>query len=626
MTSPTVSGWQSISRRLITYILLLSSVMLVLATGIQLLFEYRHELMTIEDNLREIETSHLNILSEGIWSFNERMLQVQLLGMLELPAMRYLEIRRTEEPPLRVGELVGGRSFAREFPLQYQHRGREIPLGSLYIVVGLDEVYARLWDRVVVILVTQGVQIFFIAAFVFFIFHFLVGRPLIIMADYARSLNFNRLDRPLVLPRRSFGGAKHDEIGLVVESINEMRQALLQESAQREKMAAQLRQAQKMEAVGTLAGGIAHDFNNILTPIIGYCELAKLEMSPAEQEKLQIDEILKAVMRARDLVRQILTFSRREDQQRRVLELQPIIGESLKLLRASLPANIAIRQQLDSNCGPVLADLTQIQQVILNLGTNAAQAMEEKGGVLEVSLRRVEIALEEEGKGLPLAGAYACLTVKDTGSGMDAATQERIFEPYFTTKEQGKGTGLGLALVHGIVKSHGGQVTLHSEPGRGTTFRVYLPLAERPSADPGSLPALENHDLPRGDERVLVIDDEEKIVALLTRLLNHLGYKVVGRTDSRAALDLFARDPRAFDLVISDQTMPGLSGDELARALRKIRPDLPLIICTGFSPRMTEEQAIREGIQGYIMKPFRVEQIASLVRRVLDANRQAPDR
>jgi CheY-like chemotaxis protein len=209
---------------------------------------------------------------------------------------------------------------------------------------------------------------------------------------------------------------------------------------------------------------------------------------------------------------------------------------------------------------------------------------------------------------------------------MDAAIQERIFEPYFTTKEQGKGTGLGLALVHGIVKSHGGQVTVHSEPGRGTTFRVYLPLAARPSAEPGSLPAVKNHDLPRGDERVLVVDDEEKIVDLLTRLLNHLGYKVVGRTDSRAALDLFARQPRAFDLVISDQTMPGLSGDELARALRKIRPDLPLIICTGFSPRMTEEQAIRQGIQGYIMKPFRMEQIARLVRRVLDANRQAPDR
>ncbi|MDF1614166.1 response regulator [Desulfurivibrio dismutans] len=611
--------WHSIGRRFIIFILLFSSVVTLLGTAVQLYFEYRRDLQSIDANISQIETGYLQSLSEGLWSFNERMINVQMLGILDLPDIRYLAIHRQGEPSLFVGEPVAEQHLSYEFPLTYSHRGQQVSLGTLLVVVGLDEVYARLWSRVLVIFATQAVKTFFVSTFIFFLFYFLVGRHLVALADYARSLKLSRLDRPLMLDRGGLGGSDQDELGQVAAAINEMRQALLAENQQREKMAAQLRQAQKMEAVGTLAGGVAHDFNNILTPIIGYCELAKMQLTPAEQEKFQVHEILQAAKRARDLVQQILTFSRRQDQERSLLELQPIIKENIKLLRSSLPATIEIKFDLEAACGPVLADLTQMQQVILNLCTNAAQAMEERGGTLEINLRRVEIGDSEQfGREPLLPGSYACLTVSDTGVGMDAATLERIFEPYFTTKEQGKGTGLGLAMVHGIVKGHGGRLTVYSEPCKGTVVRIFLPLAVANANGATKMVTDGGESLPRGGERVLVVDDESKIVEMLASLLEHLGYRAMGLTDSRQALELFRQDPWAFDLVISDQTMPGLTGGELARALREIRPDLPVIICTGFSTRMTAEQARRDGIQGYLMKPFSLDDIARLVRRVLD--------
>lgn len=619
--SVTGFSWRhSIGRRLIIYILLFSSVVTLLGTAVQLYFDYRRDLQNIDANINQIETGYLKTLSEGVWSFNERMIRLQLQSILDLPDIRYLEIRREGEPPLAVGEPVEGRGREHEFPLNYSHRGREVPLGSLHVTVGFDQVYDRLWSRVLVIFATQGVKTFFVSTFIFFLFHFLVGRHLAGLAAYARSLNLNGLDQPLVLPRGA--DSDRDEVGQLVSAINEMRQALQVESDRREKMSAQLRQAQKMEAVGTLAGGIAHDFNNILTPIICYCELAQKKLAPAELEKFQVEEILQAAMRARDLVQQILTFSRHqacEEQEPALLDLRPVIKENIKLLRSSLPTTIEIRYDLAADCGLVRADLTQIQQVVLNLCTNSAHAMEEKGGILEIGLRREEIGQQEQIGQDPLPpGDYVCLSVSDTGMGMDAATRERIFEPYFTTKEQGRGTGLGLSLVLGIVKKQGGGLTVYSEPGKGTVIRVYLPLAEAAENVSAVGDGADKAPLPRGGERILVVDDEEKIVEMFIGLLEHLGYTVEGRTDSRQALELVRRDPRAFDLVISDQTMPGLTGVELVRALREIRPELPVIVCTGFSEQMTAEEARGEGIQGFIMKPFSLKDIAHLMRRVLD--------
>ena len=357
-------------------------------------------------------------------------------------------------------------------------------LGSLLVVVGLDQVYARLWDRVLVILVTQGVKTFFVSTFIFILFYFMVGRHLKVMAGYASSLKLSRLDRPLRLPGRDDerAGPERDELGTVVAAINEMRRALRREVEEREKMAEQLRRAHKMEAVGTLAGGIAHDFNNILTPIIGHCELAQMQMGKDELECLQVEEILRAARRARDLVSQLLAFSRSRGRERGLLELRPLAKAVLKELAGQAPDGVSIKDDLDGDCGPIIADLGQMRQVLLNLGRNALQAMTREGGVLRMSLRqvRLEEARQSLGESLP-PGDYVRLEVADTGHGIDPAHLERLFDPYFTTREPGQGSGLGLALVHGVVKDHGGLVEVESQPGQGSVFRIYLPLAP-PSA------------------------------------------------------------------------------------------------------------------------------------------------
>ena len=481
MASGGISWWHSIGRRLIFYIFLFSSLVTLFSTGFQLYFEYRRDLQGIAASLHQIERSYLNSLSEGLWSFNERMLQVQLLGILDLPEMRYLEIRRLEGPPLVAGEPAVGRVIEQEFPLTYRHRNQEIVLGTLLVVAGLDQVYARLRDRVLVILATQAVKTFFVSSFIFILFYFMVGRHLTVLADYARSLNLARLGRPLSLPGRPPGAARRDELAMVVRALNEMGQALQREVAERERIGEQLRRAQKMEAVGTLAGGIAHDFNNLLTPIIGYCELAQISMSRAELEKWHVDEVLQAALMARELVGRILTFSRIGINDRRRLALQPIIKEELeRLQRSGQAAKLEVKLDLDPECGPIEADPEQVRQLLINLCTNAVQAMEADGGILQVRLARASLESAPAGATEPLApGDYALLTVSDNGPGMDAATRERVFEPYFSTREKGRGTGLGLglALVHGIVKDQGGLVVVQSEPGQGSCFLVYLPLA-----------------------------------------------------------------------------------------------------------------------------------------------------
>ncbi|MDZ7641797.1 MAG: ATP-binding protein [Desulfurivibrio sp.] len=483
--------WHSIGRRLILYILLFSSLVTLLGTGLQLYSEYRRDLRAIEEHIHQIETSYLGSLSAGLWSFNERMLEVQLRGILDLPEMRYLEIKRVDGPSLAVGEDQRRHSLVRQFPLRYEHRGRQIELGTLLVVVGLDGVYGRLWDRVLVILGTQMIRTFFVSAFIFLLFYLMVGRHLAAMATYARSLNLHRLDQPLQLPGRASRSCQRDELAQVVAAINEMRQALRAEVQQREKMAEELRQAKKMEAVATLAGGIAHDFNNILTPIIGYCELARMQMSPEELRQWPVDEILKAAHRARDLVAQIMTFSRSRGLERSRLTLQSILKEDMKIMAAEVPRHIRIETDLAADCGAIIADLDRIQQVIFHLCRNAIQAAregEEGKGVVRLSLKPVTLAnpLRRDGEELP-PGDYACLEVADDGPGIDPAIRERIFDPYFTTRQfgGGSGLGLGLSLVHGIVKDHGGLVEVESTPGQGALFRVYLPLAEPPDGGSG---------------------------------------------------------------------------------------------------------------------------------------------
>ena len=390
---------------------------------------------------------------------------------------------------------------------------------------------------------------------------------------------------------------------------------LTQDITEKTRLETQLRQAQKMEAIGTLAGGIAHDFNNILAGIMGYAELLKMEIPDQSFIIDKLNEILKATHRAKDMVRQILAFSRKDEQARIPIQVSPIVKEGLKMLRSALPTTIEIRQYIDNGIGIVEADATQIHQVLMNLSTNAAHAMREKGGILDISLTNVDVNAGKVARYPGLRqGPYVRLSVSDTGEGMAKKIMERIFEPYFTTKEKGVGTGLGLAVAHGIVKSHGGTITVESKPGKGSTFNVHIPRIEKEA----TLKAEATEVLPTGCERILFVDDEQVLVKIGKEMLERLGYKVTARTSSTEALELFRVKPDQFDVVITDMTMPNMTGDKLAKEIMGIRADIPIVLCTGYSEHIGRESAEKMGIRGFVMKPLSMNELANAVRNGLD--------
>jgi PAS domain S-box-containing protein len=405
-----------------------------------------------------------------------------------------------------------------------------------------------------------------------------------------------------------------DYLAGIWHDVTDRRQA----EEERERLTSQLRQAQKLEAIGTLAGGIAHDFNNILAPIIGYTEMALGDIPQSGPMRHSLEQVLHAAHRAKDLVKQILAFSRYgQNQQRIPVDIGSIAKEALKLLRASLPTTIEIKQSIGK--GVALADATQIHQVIVNLCTNAAHAMNDKG-VLDVILEEIVVSRDDlTVLSIPdlKPGPYLRLSVADTGHGMDGATMERIFDPYFTTKEVGKGSGLGLAVVHGIVKRHDGAIAVCSEPGKGAVFHVYIPRTE---AAPVTL--IETRQvLPRGMESILLVDDEKMVVNLGAMMLERLGYSITAKTNALEALEEFRSRSDAFDLVITDYTMPHLTGVELASEILKIRQDIPIILCTGYSERITAAVAKDLGITEFAMKPLDRRQLAEMVRKTLDARK-----
>jgi len=378
----------------------------------------------------------------------------------------------------------------------------------------------------------------------------------------------------------------------------------------------QLQQAQKMESIGTLAAGIAHDFNNILSPIFGYVELAQMK---AEKDSIimnYLDEVHNAARRAGDLVKQILTFSRQDTEKFSPVAVHVIIKEALKLLRATIPSTIEIKQNIDAKSGFVLANPTQVHQVLMNLCTNAYHAMRETGGVLGVALTRKEITSQDVIKNINLrSGSYVVLEVSDTGIGMDQQTMARIFEPYFTTKAHGEGTGMGLSVVHGIIKSHGGNITVYSEPGKGSTFHVYLPVIESTVAEDE---VIVDGPPPVGTERVLLVDDEESVIRVEKEMLENLGYKVVTFRSPEAALDHFRQQPASYDIVITDMTMPRMTGDKLAMEILAVRPDMPIVMCTGFSELINKDEAIKIGIKKFVTKPIIISSFARSLREALD--------
>jgi PAS domain S-box-containing protein len=429
------------------------------------------------------------------------------------------------------------------------------------------------------------------------------------MATQLKRKNGSLIDVSLsAAPVHDHSGKVFGAMEILVDTTEKIRA-----EQEKDRLETQLRQAQKMEAIGTLAGGIAHDFNNILAAIIGYTELSLHQMPDGTRLRSNIEQVLKAGLRARDLVKQILTFGRKSETGKKTLELRPVIKEALTLLRASLPTTILIKEDLQENNNFVLADPTRIHQVIMNLCTNAAHSMREKGGVLEIGLSRIDASTAPHAEIDP--GAYVRLTVKDTGHGMSRETIGRIFDPYFTTKDTGTGgTGLGLAVVDGIVKSYGGAIGVESEPGVGSRFDVFLPVVEQEVTTQSPL----HEDHQGGNDHILFVDDEVAIVDMGRQILEHLGYRVTTRTSSIEALELFRANPERFDVVITDMTMPNMTGVELSSEIRRVRADIPIILCTGFSEIVTPEKANAMGIQEFVMKPLAMADMARTIRCALD--------
>nr|MBF0222330.1 DUF3365 domain-containing protein [Desulfobulbaceae bacterium] len=396
----------------------------------------------------------------------------------------------------------------------------------------------------------------------------------------------------------------------VFEDITEQRR----KEAEKKELEKRLQQAHKMEAVGTMAGGIAHDFNNILSIVLGYAEMVKDDMDPQAKSIEDIEKVLDAGNRAKELVKQILAFSRQEKIQRIALQLQALIKETLKMLRSSIPTTIEIQDEIDSNCGVVCADPTQVHQILMNLCTNAYQAMEATGGILKIQLKKVYLGEDRQITPGMKAGEYVELVVSDTGSGIGPDVIDKIFNPYFTTKEQGKGTGMGLAISHGIIVSYGGGITVESKLGEGTTFHVYFPVVAEQE-----LPlAGHKEQIQLGSEHILFVDDEDILATMGKGMLERLGYRVTVRQSSLEALAIFQNDPEAFDVIITDQTMPGMTGSDLARRILQIRPGMPIILCTGYSNLIDEDSAKALGIKEFALKPLTKGVIAKLIRKVLD--------
>ncbi|MBT3175430.1 MAG: response regulator [Desulfobacula sp.] len=395
-------------------------------------------------------------------------------------------------------------------------------------------------------------------------------------------------------------------------------EGLMEDVTQLKKIEARLHQAQKIKALGTLSGGIAHDFNNILSSVIGFGELAMEDAQPETLLYDNLNEILIAGRRAKDLVKQIMTFSRHDEQEKIQAPLNPMVKESIRMLRSTIPTAIEIRERISQTMLSIHANPSQIHQVLINLVTNASHAVDENG-VIEISLEPITLddSIQEQNTDL-LPGRYAQIIVSDNGCGIAPEHLGQIFDPYFTTKDQDKGTGLGLAVAHGIVKIHKGQITAYSEMDKGTTFNVYLPLSNQAVPLKSNQPPEE---LPMGTEHVLIVDDEVPIVKMQKRHLSLLGYTVETQTSSLEALKIIRQSPDRFDLIITDMNMPNMTGEKLALSIKKIRPDMPVILCSGFSEKVNAKTADQMPVDGFLMKPMDQKKMTNLIRKVLDKDK-----
>jgi signal transduction histidine kinase/CheY-like chemotaxis protein len=431
-----------------------------------------------------------------------------------------------------------------------------------------------------------------------------LSKPLHKLTEGAKHIARGELDKPI--PVETTG-----ELANLTVAFNQMLESL----KEREQLMLELRQAQKMEAIGTLAGGIAHDFNNILSAIYGFTQLSMIKIDKESEEYQNLSQVITAASRAKDLVASILAFSRQSSTKKEAILIAPVIKEVLKLLRATLPVSIEIHQHIDINTGSILADPVQIHQIVMNLCTNAFHAMEGGNGILNVRLKQVAVDSTEAALIPDLQkGSFLIFTVSDSGHGMNSELQERIFDPFYTTKSAGQGTGMGLSVVHGIVAECGGSITVDSEINKGTTFSIYFPLAKQSVTKDTILMDIHAHN---NSGHILLVDDEISLVQSGQQMLEYLGYTVTATTSSPDAYHLFTKQPDSFDIIITDQAMPSMQGTELASKILTIRPNIPIILCTGYNATITEKSIKGIGIQKLVMKPLSLEKFSDILGNIV---------
>ena len=632
------------------YVLACSTFITILTTGFQLYTDYTRDLSEIEETLDQVHSSYLPAIIASRYSLDDDQLAILLKGIEQLKDIVYVAVSGDDVSSVvaSAGTFSPQPDIERSYPLYYHFLDKDIDLGVLRIQVSLDAVVSRLQHRFFLIIAANGLKTFMMSFLILLIVHLLTIRHLQRISDFTRGLNTDSLDQRLKLSRKVQEGQSNDELDEIVDAINgmserirsdiktinesvatqkqlnerleEKNQALSEEIERRNAMEAslqdtehQLRRAQRMEAIGNLAGGIAHDFNNILFPIMGYAELLMKKLPDASHEMEHAEAVFTASKRGRDLVKQILTLSRDSEDERMLMSVETVVKEVFSFMQATLPANIAFELDIEPDCCSINGDPIRVHQIIMNLVTNAYHAVEDRGGHIHLSLGHARIDQEQDIDVRP--GFYALVRVSDNGSGIAPEILGKIFDPYFTTKEQGKGTGLGLATCNAIVEEYGGAILVESSIGKGTTLYVYFPCVAASSAEPDIPVPVEV----RGTEEIMVVDDEVSIVELETQILTTLGYQVCAFSSSHDALEAFKCSPDRFDLVLTDMNMPKLTGLELTSALREVREDIPVILCTGLNERCDAKDLRDYGFVATLGKPVTLSHLAVVIRRALDA-------
>lgn len=620
-----------LARKLIFAILMFSSFVTLFSIGGQLYFEYQRDISSLKSIIDRIRDTYLPAISSSLWAYDLELVEIQLEGIRKIPGVHYLAILDASGKLIDVGTPIASNGIIEELELSLTEGTKKYSLGRLRIELSLSEVYERLLNRLTFIVTTQAAKTFLVATFMFMLIHTMIGRHMAAIAAYLRDLSLTRMEKPLALSRYRPIRKIPDELDDIESSINEMRENIQKEIIERKQteemknsLERRLIQSQKLEAIGTLAGGIAHDFNNILAVILGNAELIREKGGDVSDSVKNLDNLLKAGYRAKDLINHILAFSRKADHEPTLIQPATIVKEAIKFLRASIPSTVVIHQKIENDCGSIEMDPTQMHQILMNLCTNAYQALEDTGGEINIALKKIELAVGSLVDSPELQGEFIELTISDNGPGIPENIKHRIFEPYFTTKGVGRGTGMGLSIVYGIVSASGGNVSCVSEKGTGTTFRVLIPHKNTEHSEFHYNANTDAGLLPRGKENIFCVDDEVDLLKVIEAQLKSLGYSVTKASQATEALDLLKENPLQHDLIITDQSMPGMDGIELAHLIRNVRPDIPMILATGYSKARPEKESQLEIFDKILRKPILLQDLALSVREILDSKQLEP--